>query len=296
MQRASTQTRGRMRRPPEPTVGRRSASPLMSQAAGKARPGCCICSVCARLGSHRQRQRHAFQPGFFFLGVGVPLTHTQCEAGRRAVLLSAVPALNRTCGVHRAVCRLLHVLEELTLGRARVTQQQHVDVAPQPAAARRTTSTTGSTYIKPSAPRHSRQPSTPNTLHTHRRHRTQNARPAPAKTVTPVAVGGLLLHTAKQCQGQGHLDVVVPVDAGRNALGNAHACMHVVCCTPATACVTPTTFLTPPGAAHTCVPPGRLLTRPLSATWRTPHTTACIQSCDCSHTHTHRCAGLLPWL
>ena len=39
---------------------------------------------------------------------------------------------SRTCGVHGALRRLLDVLEELRLGGARVTQQQHVDVATQP--------------------------------------------------------------------------------------------------------------------------------------------------------------------
>lgn len=38
----------------------------------------------------------------------------------------------------------------------------------------------------------------------------------------PVTVTGLLLYTPKQCQGQRHLDVVVSVNAGGNALGDPH--------------------------------------------------------------------------
>ena len=43
--------------------------------------------------------------------------------------------MHRTCGVDGALGNLLHILEELRLGHAGVSQQQHVDVPTQPVRA-----------------------------------------------------------------------------------------------------------------------------------------------------------------
>jgi hypothetical protein len=54
----------------------------------------------------------------------MPCQLIEPDAGREADGAGAFAG-----GVHRALRRLLHVLEELTFGGARVAQHQHIDVA-----------------------------------------------------------------------------------------------------------------------------------------------------------------------
>ncbi len=82
-----------------------------------------------------------------------------------------LPSPQHTCGVHRALRDLLHILQELRLGGPRVAQQQQVDIAAQ-----------------------------------------------------AVRAAGVLGLAAEEREGDAHLDVGVPVDAGRDALADALAC------------------------------------------------------------------------